>query len=599
MKGSGVAQSYLDPLAVRIQSVRMGKEGRGWKRFLVFAELTKSRKGADYVALFTFYSFEGKQSTLVRRTAAERIKAWTRIVFAEGPRQVINALTLYSVLQADLIPNGKHAPTHGHSPVVQFFDNIEILASKNREQAVVLFGMLWTLIIWVISALSLAASLILYLLFLFHHIPSEDGSLSNYCRRKINRRMERIIKTKVDKALKKEDELRVRQEAKEGRDIKRQPTLPLFDNAGELSMPTLSRPSTQSTLPEYTSRDGSDRTSAESLSRKPTLPDVGIVAGRPPPPTRTATHASSTSWASYASNAPLVGEAASMGYSPSVGVQTPASATSAGWPARQPPSRSMTGMSQSTQRSYTAGFGTRSSSAQGDRNASGAYPMEPLSRPGTGMSSGPGSSGRRGPGPSPSEPQGRRTPTNQYNPYFPPLPESGRNNPIDSDSYQPNSQGGRTPTIQNNSYYPSTVESGRQSPGSHSLIRSQTPGGTMPPPRSFTPGASRPMTPGSQSVGGELPSLPRLHTAQNSNNSGYAAYSPNNYSSTPTSAAPPGAYRSFTQPNVSSGMPNYSGRQTPQSSRSAYPPQRSGTAPLPQRQNTHDDLMDDIVSGYR
>ena len=63
MKGSGVAQSYLDPLAVRIQSVRMGKEGRGWKRFLVFAELTKSRKGADYVALFTFYSFEGRRSS--------------------------------------------------------------------------------------------------------------------------------------------------------------------------------------------------------------------------------------------------------------------------------------------------------------------------------------------------------------------------------------------------------------------------------------------------------------------------------------------------------------------------------------------------------
>jgi hypothetical protein len=242
-------------------------------------------------------------------------------------------------------------------------------------------------------------------------------------------------------------------------------------------------------------------------------------------------------------------------------------------------------MSQSTQRSYTAGFVTRSSSAQGDRHIPGTYPMEPLSRPGTGMSSGPGSSGRRGPGPSPSESQGRRTPTNQYNPN-------------DSDSYQPNSRG-RTPAIQNNSYYPSTVESGRQSPGPQSLIRSQTPGGTMPPPRSFTPGASRPMTPGSQSVGGELLSLPRLRTAQNSNNNGYVAYGPNNYSSTPTSAAPPSAYRSFTQPNVSSGMPNYSGRQTPQSSQSAYPPQRSGTAPLPQRQNTHDDLMDDIVGGYR
>lgn len=59
MKQGGVAQSYLDPLAVRVQSVRMG-EGRGWKRFLVFAELTTSKKGADYVALFTYFSFEGK-----------------------------------------------------------------------------------------------------------------------------------------------------------------------------------------------------------------------------------------------------------------------------------------------------------------------------------------------------------------------------------------------------------------------------------------------------------------------------------------------------------------------------------------------------------
>jgi hypothetical protein len=75
MKGSGVAQSYLDPLAVRIQSVRMGKEGRGWKRFLVFAELTKSRKGADYVALFTFYSFEGKQSIPVQRMTADKIQS--------------------------------------------------------------------------------------------------------------------------------------------------------------------------------------------------------------------------------------------------------------------------------------------------------------------------------------------------------------------------------------------------------------------------------------------------------------------------------------------------------------------------------------------
>ena len=61
IRGGIVAASYLDPLAVRIQSVRTGKEGRGWRRFLLFAALTKGRKGAEYVALFTHFSFEGKR----------------------------------------------------------------------------------------------------------------------------------------------------------------------------------------------------------------------------------------------------------------------------------------------------------------------------------------------------------------------------------------------------------------------------------------------------------------------------------------------------------------------------------------------------------
>ena len=59
MKSGVVAASYLDPLAVRVQSVRLGANGRGWRRFLVFAALTKGRKGAEYVALFTYFEFEG------------------------------------------------------------------------------------------------------------------------------------------------------------------------------------------------------------------------------------------------------------------------------------------------------------------------------------------------------------------------------------------------------------------------------------------------------------------------------------------------------------------------------------------------------------
>lgn len=61
IKSGSITKSYLDPLAVRIQSIRTGKRGRGWRRFLVFAALTKGRKGAEYVALFTYFTFEGSR----------------------------------------------------------------------------------------------------------------------------------------------------------------------------------------------------------------------------------------------------------------------------------------------------------------------------------------------------------------------------------------------------------------------------------------------------------------------------------------------------------------------------------------------------------
>jgi hypothetical protein len=59
MKRGNVAECYLDSLAVRWESLRLGR-GQGWKRFLVFAALTKSKKGTEYIALFTYFSFQSK-----------------------------------------------------------------------------------------------------------------------------------------------------------------------------------------------------------------------------------------------------------------------------------------------------------------------------------------------------------------------------------------------------------------------------------------------------------------------------------------------------------------------------------------------------------
>lgn len=293
IRSGSIAESYLDPLAVRVQSMRIGR-GQGFKRFLVFAELTKSKKGADYVALFAYFSFE----------------AWMRVLFADGPRQVVNAITLYSVMKLDLIPEGEHAAPEGTSPVVQFFINVKALADHNNLQAVILFGMLFTLVIWVISVLNLAVSVVLYLIFLWHHIPSEDGSLKRYCRRKINRRLERIVLEKTNKALAKNENIVLRernqtfQSGEELKPIKAAPTLPSVADleygvkpAASVSVTSLSRQPTQSSLPSYSSQTGSG-----VLNQQPTLPRLNP---EPPLPENSASDSSG-----------LLSNAAPMGYSP-------------------------------------------------------------------------------------------------------------------------------------------------------------------------------------------------------------------------------------------------------------------------------------------
>ncbi|KAL4873061.1 hypothetical protein BDV12DRAFT_182684 [Aspergillus spectabilis] len=268
IRSGSVAKSYLDSLAARVQSIRIGKRGRGWRRFLVFGELTKSRKGAEYAALFAYFSFE----------------SWMNTVFADGPRQVVNAITLYSVMRMDLLPGGENTVEEDKAGILQFFDNVKILAEENNFRALVLAGMLFTLVIWVLSIIKLAIAIILYLLFLFHHIPAEDGTLKAYCRRKINTRLKRIVRTKVNKALAKGVALQDRAPTNPHMGIDRKPTLPVFgedDKTPIVSTSALSRTTTQTTLttlPAYSSRPGT----AAPQEREPSLPAFTTFSEKPP-----------------------------------------------------------------------------------------------------------------------------------------------------------------------------------------------------------------------------------------------------------------------------------------------------------------------------
>lgn len=359
-------------------------------------------------------------------------------------------------MQADLLPTGKHAAKQGHTPVVQFFVNLQILADHNKEQAAILFGMLYTLIIWVISAISLALAVLMYLLFLWHHIPSADGGLSKYCRRKIDSRLHKIVMAKVNKALAKEEDARAKQDlAKPGfagvparSDFKRQPTLPNLDTDAGSQIQPVSRQTTQNDLTPFESRPQTPSAykAPDALGKEPTVPDVFGNSRRPDALSRNTTQSSLQSDISYASDAPLISSAGEMGYD---GQNRSYSRNGQ----RPPMGRSITGNSQGTQRSYNSSRMGPPSRQNTDMSGNAGPRMGPPSRQNTEMS------GRMTPAPSASQSQsrqpmlrdpssnsaGRRTPgppapsrrpTQEYEMY-PPNPVSGTKKPRETGGYIP------------------------------------------------------------------------------------------------------------------------------------------------------------------
>ena len=306
IRRGGIADSFLDPLAATLQSMR----GSGWRRFLVFSNLTQSKKGTDYIAYFVYFSF---QSAI-------------RVIIAEGPRQAINGMTLYSVMQDKLMDgDGSEKPN-----IVQFWANLQHLFQENNFQALTMCAMLFTLIIWVISALSLLISLILYLVFLWHYIPQQDGRLKVYCRRKIDRRLEKIVEAKI-KAAMEDEEKRTRKAEKKAEQqagisrkktgelpperptkVIRQPTLPVVpvtpDPGKEDKLPdhTLVRQATSttlSTLPPYSSRPPT-RNDNPRLESHPS--QRSMHSARPMLPSRTVTQSSGFPTPNYEMDAPLL-----------------------------------------------------------------------------------------------------------------------------------------------------------------------------------------------------------------------------------------------------------------------------------------------------
>lgn len=521
--------------------------------------------------------------------------AWLRILFAEGPRNAINAMTLYSVMQASLIPTGDHAASKGQSPIAQFFSNLSTLADSNKTQAAVLFGMLFTLIVWVISFVSLAFACMFYVMFLWHHIPSQDGGLYSYCKRKVDSRLKKIVELKVNRALGQES---VPTEAKDNMkpadrpfELKRQPTLPVLGGAtGDdklLEMPMLSRQTSEASLPPYISRpptrnDGS----VLGLQRAPTLPDVSFDPPRRIPPSRSNTQVSTASDASFTTNTPLISSAGSMGYGPPGRSYSPA-----------PLSRMGSDRNMASERPFINRSGTNNSQASFRPEQSPWGPPHPAqdrrpsppSRQNTGYSEQQSQIGA---------PTRQNTGISDYQTYGQSTPLSRQD--IGMNDSQPYERG----PIRYNTGFSDNQSFGRSTPGppptrqNTSMSNYQTQGRATPmqvsPVDSYGRSSPAPRRGPLEAIQQyEMQSqLPATQPRPAPNGSAYTAYDPNVPSgapSQPTPSIPQQPQREFTPSPTHRNFsaPLHSVRQ---------PPQRSGTAPLPQTA-TYDDSIYDTYGG--
>ena len=71
-----------------------------YDHFCFFDHIQQSTKKSDDFAFFVFFTFKSTRLTIFFQTFLTILLGWKRLFFADGPRQVINALTLFAIYLA-------------------------------------------------------------------------------------------------------------------------------------------------------------------------------------------------------------------------------------------------------------------------------------------------------------------------------------------------------------------------------------------------------------------------------------------------------------------------------------------------------------------
>lgn len=129
---------------------------KGYNYYCLWHKLSDSQHRQDTVSFWVYFSFIG----------------WKRLLLSEGPRQAINALTVFSVLS-----------TRNFSLNIRDYQNITVY------QWTILSFMTLSLLIWAFSFARFCIAALLYLPLLCHL----QGGLEEFVVRRIDKRIDRII----------------------------------------------------------------------------------------------------------------------------------------------------------------------------------------------------------------------------------------------------------------------------------------------------------------------------------------------------------------------------------------------------------------------
>ncbi|KAF9361593.1 hypothetical protein BGX34_007053 [Mortierella sp. NVP85] len=183
-----ISYAFTSMIAYRYYAIK------SYPHFCLFEKIHNSKKTIDEIAFFCFFTFRG----------------WKRLLFADGPRQMINGVFLYKMLDSQ---NFKYS--------ILMWKYV-----KDDMGKITMCLMTFTLTLWVLSVLLMFVAVCLYIPL----VIQIKGNLKEFCCHKIDKRIDEIVKKKAKQ--------RAQEAAKNGKEGPLQkPTLPNIGLIEEGPMP--------------------------------------------------------------------------------------------------------------------------------------------------------------------------------------------------------------------------------------------------------------------------------------------------------------------------------------------------------------------------